>query len=156
MALELSKAASQMAKAAEKVSERQSVGGDQTASAGDAQTHDASKHDASRFREAMNQQPQAAENVRQSQPAKASQVAPSEGTRPASMGDAILDKLQQVSQRNMESLKSVENIASSDDNISVSSMIEAQTELMKVQLTQEVESKAEGKLDQTAETLLKS
>ena len=151
MALELSKAASQMAKAAEKASEQQSVGGNQTASAGDAQSHDANK-----FREAMNQQPQMAENVRQNQPANANQAASSEEVKPGSMGDAILDKLQQVSQQNMESMKSVENIASSDDNISVSSMMEAQTELMKVQLTQEVESKAEGKLDQTAETLLKS
>lgn len=159
MSVELSKMASHMAEAAEKMSEQQSAGtGDQAATGGNVQDHDVSK-----FREVMNQPSSTTAEVQQNRPL--SNAGETTATNPAgtaadaqppSMGDAILDKLQQVSKQNADMLKSVENIASSDDNISVSSMLQVQTELMKVQVTEEVETKAEGKVDQTLETLLKS
>ena len=151
MSVELSKMASQLAEAAEKASEQQSATANQTPDSG------VQDQDASKFREAMNQQPHMAEQAQQNQPAhQVNQAASSEKVKPASMGDAILDKLQQVSQQNVESMKSIEEITKSDDSISISSMMEVQTELMKMQLTEEVGSKAEGKVDQTLETLLKS
>lgn len=154
MSVELSKMASQVAEAAEKMSEQRSAGG-QAATSGQVQ-----EQDANQFREAMNQQAQMGSQASQSpqtaQPAQAGQVSPTAEPQARSMGDAILDKLQQVSQQNSDALQSIENVAQSDDDISVGSMLKVQTELMKVQLTEEVETKAEGKVDQTLDTLLKS
>ena len=162
MAVEMSKMASQLVEAAEKMSEQQSAGtSEQMPSGTQGQVQE---QDASRFREVMSQQPQAtnqvagtqAQSVQASQAAQPGQAAAVSDPQGRSMGDAILDKLQQTSKQNADMLKSVENIAESDGDISVSSMLQVQTEMMKLQITEEVETKAEGKVDQTLETLLKS
>ena len=164
MPVELSKMASQAMEAAEKMSNQQETkmggGQEQIAKPGGQEVN----QDATRFREILNQQagrqqgPQAV-TMDQGQVSGTQKIAgtqATDGAQPRSMGDTILDKLQATSKQQADTLRTVENIAKSDNDISVSSMLRAQEAMLKVQVTEEIGSKTEGKVDQTFETLLKS